>query len=148
MATRFKIGRKTYTLGDVRELPMRALLFDLPVQTEELGQRLEAGDVEAINDRLEKIEDQAARGRDPDAKWGIAIAIWASRLLAGEDVTIAQALDFPAGQMEWLPDTADHAKKAVDPTRTRAASARGARSRAAKGGSSSKRSSSRASTAG
>lgn len=148
MSARFKIGAKLYEIADIRQLPMKALLFDLPVQTEELGQRLEAGDVEAINERLDKIKDPKQRGRDPDAKWGIAIAIWASRLQAGETVTIAEALSFPSGDLTWLPDTADHQQKTVDPTRTRAASARGARSRPAKAASSSKRTSRKASTGG
>lgn len=148
MPARFKIGTKVYEIADVQQLPMRALLFDLPVQTEELGQRLEAGDVEAINNRLEKIKDTELRGRDPEAKWGIAITIWASRLLAGETVTIAEALSFPSGDLAWLPDTADHQSKTVDPTRTRAASVRGAKSRPAKAGSSSRRTSKKASTGG
>jgi hypothetical protein len=48
--------------------------------------------------------------------WLMGVMIWASRRVAGDQLSFAEAVDFPVDEVTWLPEPADH-KKPANPTR-------------------------------
>lgn len=145
---KFAIAGKSYTVSDIEQLSLW-LLLELQSETKDTAQPLDVATVQAMAKTLDELPNDDARKRHPDAPWVLAVTIWASRRLAGEEVTFREAIDFPMSQLSFLPEPGDHkaAKKtAADPTRRRpTASAGAARKRAAK---STVRTSRTASTAG
>lgn len=96
---RFKIKGVEYESATLEDVTLADVLR-FPGQMAELRAAGALGAPESWNDavelvaRLALIDDLAARGRHPDAIWAMAVTVWASRRLAGEDVTVAQAADF------------------------------------------------------
>lgn len=103
---RFKVKGKEYDAAGLDDVTLRdTLLFES--QMRELGRPMVWTEMLGIVAHLATIEDDQARGTHPDAMWSFAVTIWASRRLAGENVTIAEAADFriPA-DIEWLDEQA------------------------------------------
>lgn len=125
---RFRIGDgPIYRLDDIEELSLKDLLV-LGVQTEELGRRIDMGVINEMKMRISKLTTDEERKADPDAAWLFAIALWAARIKAGEDLTFAESIDFPMSKLQLLKEPADRPKKTANPTRSRPASGRGASS--------------------
>ncbi len=61
------------------------------------------------------LAGQTIDNDDPDLLWFIAFTIWASRRSAGEQVTLAQAIDVPLSAIRWVKDPTDHPPTARRP---------------------------------
>jgi hypothetical protein len=114
---RFTIGdSKVYRLSAIDDLTL-AMLLELEVETAELGRKITVGDVYAMNEELEACKTDDERKRHPNAAWMLAICIWATRRLSGENITFGEAISFPMRDLTYLPEPADK-KPPADPTRS------------------------------
>ena len=118
---RFKIGSRMYNGASLDRLTLKDILL-LEQSTQDLGRPLKWSEIERWTSELDELSKQAAFGKTPaecDAAmrartdhpgniWVMAMVIWASRRLAGEQVSFEDAIDFPMGDLEFLPDTKDH----------------------------------------
>lgn len=50
---------------------------------------------------------KAERIVHPEALFLTALSVWASRVTAGEDLSLLDAVDFPAAQIRWIPEPSD-----------------------------------------
>lgn len=125
---RFKIGDTTYNAATLDRISLSNILL-LEKETTEYGRPMKWSEIRAMAQVVEQLDPKEFENHD-EAPWFIALTVWASRLDAGEKITFAQAIDFPLGDLELIPDPQDH-KKAANPTRARPASGR-AGARAAK----------------
>lgn len=112
---RFKLGSTVYALADLDRVSLRDILV-LERETVEFGHPLRWTDVQAMSEALDALETEKERAEHPDALWITAVTIWASRRIAGEDVTFDQAVDFPMRDLVFLPDPGDH-KEAANPSK-------------------------------
>jgi len=96
-AVRFKIDQKTYDTGSVDEISLRdVVLFNS--QAADMGLPATWADVERIaGEMAERTEKD---GPHPEALLMFAVTVWAARRIAGEDVTLEQALDVPMTSIE------------------------------------------------
>ena len=129
---RFRIGSREYHTATADRLTLKHWLT-IEQHTGELGRPMTYQDVRAIIDRMEQYATEEEGSKDPDFFWFVGLMVWASRVDSGEpDITLAEAVDFPMGELEWLPDTSDHqAKKGPQKPRSGKGSGRGAKGRAA-----------------
>lgn len=110
---RFKIADKVYEASSVDRLSMGHLLR-IESETEAVGCRMTWAEVQALLEELAGIAEAEAENH-PAALFVIGLTVWASRLNAGETVTLAEAVDFPLGDLQWLPEPGDH-KEPKNPT--------------------------------
>lgn len=111
---RFQIDGKTYTTASLDEITLKDLLV-FEVQVRELGLDVTWSDLQEKAAALAE-SDPDDPTTDRDGLLMMAATIWASRRMAGEDVTFAQAIDVPITKITFLPPTKDHA---AGPTRPR-----------------------------
>jgi hypothetical protein len=136
---RFKLHGRTYNTAALDEISLKDLLM-FNSQAEDLGLRRNWADVERVLEELATMSRDDAE-RHPERFLVISTTIWAARRIAGEDVTLEQAVDFEIKAIEFLPEPQDHqpgkrkgvAKKAPAKKSTRKGSARAASSAAATG---------------
>lgn len=114
---RFSIKGKVYDAATLDDVTLRdTLVFES--QMAELGRPMSWGDLLDLVAHLATIDDPTKRGKHPDATWSLAVTVWASRRMAGENVTISEAADFRLTDLEWVtePDpSADRTGAASDP---------------------------------
>ena len=109
---RFKLQGRTYTATAVFDrVPLRDLLA-LEVELETLGRPMKWSQVREMVQRISLLDDAQD---DPDFLWFLGLLVWGTRRIAGEALTFEEAIDFPLGELEILPDPDDH-KKAAKPT--------------------------------
>lgn len=119
---RFKIGDgRVYDVTGIDRLSL-ANILRLEKETSELGRAMKWSELRAMVDRVADL-DEEARDVDDDTPWVLALTVWASRLNAGDAITFEQAIDFPLGDFQQLPDPQDH-MPTVDPTKARPGSGR------------------------
>lgn len=130
-AARFKIGTKVYTTAALDEISLRDLIL-FNTQAADLGLEERWADVERIATEMSNLDEAGAEAH-PGKMLMIGVTIWASRRLAGEQVTLEQAVDIPLNSIAFLPATEDRkpgptkarkgpAKKATRPASGPAAS--------------------------
>lgn len=102
---RFKIGSKVYTSAALDEVSLRDLvLFDN--QSADMGWSKRWSDIERIATEWDALSVEEAETY-PEKMTMIAVTIWVSRRVAGEDVTLDQALDIPLNSLDFLPEPED-----------------------------------------
>lgn len=109
---RFKIGAKIYEAASVDRLSMGDLLR-IRSETEAIGIPMTWPEVKTLLEEISILDDAEEH---PQAMLVIGLTIWASRLNAGEKISLADAVDFPLGDLQWLPEPEDH-KEPANPTR-------------------------------
>lgn len=112
---KLKIGAALYSVALLDDLSLKMLL-QLEQQTADFGHPVTANDVRVMSDRMQKLESDEERAADPDILWLTAVTIWASKKLAGEDVTFDQAVDFPMTDLSYIAEPQD---RLPDPTKPR-----------------------------
>lgn len=117
--SRISIGGKVYETRSVDKISLKDLVT-FRSQAADLGLDTSFSQVEAMI-ALPVAELEA----HPDNLLALAVTVWATRRVAGDDVTLAEAIDVPMADIQWLPDPEDHKPgEAKRPTsRTRKASA-------------------------
>ena len=101
----YKIGDATYTPAALDRISLRNLIR-LEAETVKLGRPMRWGELRALADRVSALPDEEVESSD-DFPWFLGMLIWAARLEAGETVTFEQAVDFPMGDLEIIPDPGD-----------------------------------------
>lgn len=104
---RFKIDGKVYDTASVDEISLRDVLM-FNKQAADMGLPATWADVERIAAETAALAEQAkADGKKPedmaphpDALLMFAVTVWASRRIAGDDVTLEQAVDVPMSSIE------------------------------------------------
>ena len=133
---RIKIGDGVYTAAALDRITLRNLIR-LEKETTDLGRPMRWGELRALADRVASLPEDEIES-DDDFPWFLGMLVWAARLDAGEVVTFSEAVDFPMGDLEILPDPEDeaprpavrlkgeHGPELMDPPRARPASGRAA----------------------
>lgn len=114
---RFKIGDKTYA-GDAMDKLSLWQLLQLEQQTKALGHPLTMAEVQRISAEIDALKTEQEKQNHPDAPWMLAVTIWTTRNLAGEELEFSAAINFPLKELVFLPDPQDHKSKA-NPTKAR-----------------------------
>lgn len=125
---RFTIGSEVYTVQTLDRLTLGEILR-LEAETTSLGRPMKWSQIRAMANALDGLEAEEFEDHD-DAPWVIALVIWASRLRKGEVLSFAEAIDFPLGELSFLPEPSDH-KAPANPTRPPKGSAGGGKRAAA-----------------
>lgn len=120
---KFKIGDTVYTAVDLDDLTLK-MAIQLEEATSSLGRALTLGELSVMGEELQALKTDKERATHPATPWVLAVSIWASRNLAGENLTFADAIDFPMSQLTFLKEPQDH-KKPVNPTKARQAPRKG-----------------------
>lgn len=102
---RFKIGKKVYTTAALDEVSLRDLVL-FNTQAADMGLDAKWSDIERIAGEFDAMTEAEAE-KHPDALLMIAVTVWVSRRVAGEDLTFGDALDFPLSQLDFLPEPKD-----------------------------------------
>jgi hypothetical protein len=96
---RFKIGDKTYDTGAVDQISLRdVVLFNR--QSADMGLGVTWADVERIAGEMAGMTEKDAA--HPEALVMFAVTVWAARRIAGDDVTLEEAVDVPMASIEIL----------------------------------------------
>jgi hypothetical protein len=119
---KFKIGDTTYDAGALDLLSLKDILM-FEKETAELGNPLHWSDVGRMIEELEALKTDREREAHSSAMWVLAITIWSSRRLGGDQMSFGDAIDFPLRDLKWLPDPQDK-KAPARPTKARTGSAR------------------------
>jgi hypothetical protein len=98
-AVEFKIDGKTYTTAGLDEITLKDVLrFD--TQAAALGLGITWKDVERINQEFAELTAEEADNH-PQAVLMVALTIWASRRVAGDDVSLDEAIDIPLSSIDF-----------------------------------------------
>lgn len=112
---KLKIGETLYSVTAIDDLHLKTLL-QLEQQTADFGHPMNANDIRIMSDRMRTLTTDEERAADPDVLWLTAVVIWASRKIAGDDVTFDEAVDFPISDLSYIAEPRDHKP---DPTKPR-----------------------------
>lgn len=94
---RFKINGKTYDTGSVDQISLRdVVLFNR--QSADMGLGVTWADVERISTEMAELTDKDAP--HPESLVMFGVTVWAARRIAGDDVTLEEALDVPMASIE------------------------------------------------
>lgn len=105
MALRFRLDGKVYSVGALEDVSLRdVMLFN--TQAADMGLTATWADVERVAEEMSEADKDAAE-KHPDALLMLGVTIWATRRIAGDEVTFGDAVDFPLSALVWLPDTED-----------------------------------------
>lgn len=105
MALRFKLDGKVYSVGALEDVSLRdVMLFN--TQAADMGLAATWADVERVSEEMSAADKDEAE-KHPDALLMLGVTIWATRRIAGDEVTFGDAVDFPLSALVWLPDTED-----------------------------------------
>lgn len=118
---RIKIKDKIYDAASLNQVSLKDVL-KFEQETEEFGHRLTWSEVQDMTSRVEAMSPEE-RGQSTEALWLTAVAVWATRRIAGEPVTFDQAIDFPAHELQLLPDPQDHKAPKAKGAKAKTASA-------------------------
>jgi hypothetical protein len=122
---RFVIDGKTYTTTALDEVPLKDLIR-FNTEAADMGLRERWNDVQRAAVEMDGMTSAEAEDH-PDSLLVMAVTIWVSRRLAGEDLAFGDAVDVPMNQIKFLADPGDRkgptkgaAKKARPKTPARA----------------------------
>lgn len=105
MALRFRLDGKVYSVGALEDVSLRdVMLFN--TQAADMGLAATWADVERVSEEMSAADKDEAE-KHPDALLMLGVTIWATRRIAGDEVTFGDAVDFPLSALVWLPDTED-----------------------------------------
>jgi hypothetical protein len=94
---RFKIDGKTYDTASVDQISLRdVVLFNS--QAADMGLPATWADIERAAGEMADMPEGSAP--HPDSLLMFAVTVWAARRIAGDDVTLEQALDVPMSSIE------------------------------------------------
>jgi len=119
---RFRINGKTYRVDLLDEISLKQmLLFD--EQAEDMGLRARWADVEIAVQELEG-GTPADFARHPRRNLLTSATVWAAQVLAGDQVTLDEAVGMPFKKIEWI----EAPKDRRPPAKKKSASAKASRS--------------------
>jgi hypothetical protein len=120
---RFKLQGRTYNTAALDEISLKDLLV-FNSQAEDMGLRRNWADVERVSEELAQL-DPVKADQHPERFLVISTTIWAARRIAGDVVTLDEAVSFPLREIEFLPEPGD--RKPGKPKGAKKAPAKSAR---------------------
>lgn len=102
---RFTLFGTTYNTASLDAISLKHLML-FNDQAEDMGMRRRWHDVERIAEEMDGMTSAEA-DRHPERLMMIGVTIWASRVIAGDPVTLEQAVDFPMSEITFIPDPED-----------------------------------------
>jgi hypothetical protein len=104
---KFKLGSKVYAVASL-DLPTLSQILKFEAQSADVfGHPVTFAEIGQMSEDLDKIKDEKAKLRSPDGMKVLAVTIWASRVAAGEDVTLGEAVDFSLNDLTFLSEAGD-----------------------------------------
>lgn len=104
---RIVLRGKTYTILKPSDLTLKMLL-QLEIETEQFGKRMTLADFERLDaEWAAHRASTAGASIHPAAVWLVAVTVWASKRLAGEEVTFEDAIDFSFDEIKAVPTPQD-----------------------------------------
>jgi hypothetical protein len=125
---KFSIQGKVYDAADLDLVSLRDILL-FEQQTKDMGREITWSQIGMWSEEFDALKTDKEKQEHPAAPWMTAVTIWASRRIAGEDVTFDEAVDFPMRDLHFIAEPKDR-KKPANPTRARPGSGRAAGPRA------------------
>lgn len=116
---KLKIGERTYDAATLDRLTLREILR-LEQETAALGRPMKWSEIREIVDAVEGMDLEDFDSYD-EAPWVVALVVYAARLRAGENISFADAVDFPIGDLEMIFEETDTEAAQQDPRRARPA---------------------------
>lgn len=110
---KIRLGDETYTPAALDRISLRNLMR-LEAETDALGRKMRWSDLRAIARTIGALPQDEAANHD-DFPWFLGMLIWAARLEAGESVTFTEAIDFPLGDLEFIPEPGDEVSEPDPP---------------------------------
>lgn len=102
---RIRIGEKTYSTASLDEVSLRDLVL-FNTQAAAMGWGAKWSDIERAAGEIDVLTDAEA-GKHPDALMVLAATVWVTRRVAGDDVTLSEAIDVPLSQVDIIPEPQD-----------------------------------------
>lgn len=103
-AMRFKIKKKVYTTSAVNEISLRHLIV-FNNQAADMGIKERWADVELLAAQFSDMTPEECEAHE--ARWLVlGVTIWATRRIAGEEITFEEAVDIKMSDLTFLPDVA------------------------------------------
>lgn len=102
---RFSIDGRIYNTASVDEISLKDLVL-FKTQAADIGLNVSWPDIEQAVDQISAMKTDEA-GNHPEFLTVIAVTIWVSRRLAGEDLAFGDAIDVPMGKLKFLPEPED-----------------------------------------
>lgn len=107
--SRIRIGETVYEVQSIERLTIKEALM-LEQETAQLGRPLSWAQILAAAADLKGLSREEYLAH-PLGLWFTAFLIYTARLRAGEQLTLAEAIDFPIGDLTVLADPEDRASK-------------------------------------
>lgn len=115
-----QIGGKRYPVRSLEDLSLRLAA--------QLQHELGSGAFDRITSvrSMDELRDvlgewgnlpKAEKVRHPEAMFLTCLTIWASRSMAGEDLTLLDAVDVPVSSVEWLAEPSDRKESSAPKAR-------------------------------
>lgn len=119
------IGTKHYPGVAVSELSIRhTLALQRELAVTNISSAKTWADVRGLLAEFQAL-DKKDRENHPEALFLTAVTIWATRVSAGEELGLLDAVDIPAASVRWIAEPSD--KKAAEAAEGKARAPRGAR---------------------
>ena len=101
------IDGKTYPRVTVDDLSLKhALELQRELVARDLSSAKSWGEVKALIEEFAAQSD-ASRARNPEALFLSAVTIWATRVCAGDDVSLLEAIDIAPSSVKWVEEPED-----------------------------------------
>ena len=102
---RFVIDGKTYTTTALDEVPLKDLIR-FNTEAGDMGLKERWNSVQSAAVEMDAMTTAEAENH-PDSLLVMAVTIWVSRRLAGEDLAFGDAIDVPMNRIKFLADPGD-----------------------------------------
>ncbi len=107
------IDGKKYPAATISDLSLRHTLeLQRELTTENISRAKTWGEVRGLVEEFAALPDDAARSNHPESLFLMAVTIWATRVTAGEALTLLESVDIPATSVKWVAEPTDRQEAA------------------------------------
>lgn len=107
------IDGKKYPAATISDLSLRHTLeLQRELATENISRAKTWPEVRELVAEFAALPDDAARSNHPESLFLMAVTIWATRVTAGDNVTLLEAVDVPAASVKWVAEPTDQQEPA------------------------------------
>ena len=108
------IDGRHYPVVSVEDLSLRhTLALQRELVLTNISRAKTWADVKALLVEFESLPP-AERANHPEALFLTALTVWACRVMAGDEVSLLDAVDVPASKLKWIKEPADRAPADVE----------------------------------
>lgn len=103
-----EIGGKRYPLTNIEDLTLKQSML----LQREMNAHPEMTSIRSLRELREVLADYAelipeAQEAHPESVFLLAVTVWATRIAAGEDLSLLDAVDVPISQIHWIVEPGD-----------------------------------------